>query len=243
MLAGIAFSVCVAPFVCARTIWSYYDCAPGITTVLVLTNASEFALDEAVTLRLYDGSGALASESAYGLAAYESTAVFLNDLFLETDDSTWGLAEIESQLLIQVGVWIGTEDDWLFVENYGELGVRSADAAIEAYWYGLNYANTENRRTTVTILNPGERLVFATLYMYDAYGVLQYHRDLPLPARQPTFIDLESAYPVGPDVWGLVDIESEEPILLVCGYFDAEGYLIDVDVVDQPYYLQPADEG
>jgi len=27
-------------------------------------------------------------------------------------------------------------------------------------------------------------------------------------------------------------------VLLVCGYFDAEGYLIDVDVVDQPYYLE-----
>ena len=78
--------------------------------------------------------------------------------------------------------------------------------------------------------------------MHDAVGTLQYQRNLQLPARSSRHIDLESVFPVGDNVWGLVDIETEAPVLLVCAYFDAEGYLIDVDVVDQPYYLETAAE-
>jgi len=222
----------------ARTIWTYYDCTPGVYTVLVLSNASEFALEEAVTVRLYGSTGTQIHESKHGLTQYESADVFLNGFLGETSESTWGLAAIESELLIQVGAWIGVEDTWLLVENYGELGGSSPVASVDAYWYGVSYANTENRRTTVTILNPNERLTFGALYMYDAVGTLQYHRDLTLPARQPTFIDLENVFPVGDDVWGLIDVEAAEPVLIVCSYFDGEGYLIDVDVVDQPYYLE-----
>jgi hypothetical protein len=240
----VAVSICVALLAsvggtaCARTYWAYYDCAPGVSTVVVLTNASEFALEDAVAVRLYDANGLPILESVHGLAAYESTTVFLNGLLAETDESTWGLAEIESRLLLQIGVWVGAEDDWLFVENYGELAVNTGGLSVEAYWYGLNYANTQNRRTTVTILNPSDSLVSGSLYMYDAYGTLQYQRFFQLPPRQPTYIDLETVSPIGDDVWGLVDIETEGPALIVCGYFDAEGYLIDVDVVDRPYYLE-----
>ena len=233
--ALLVFVGCVAQ---ARTYWAYYDCAPGITTVLVLTNASEYEREEAATLRLYDAEGMLVVESVYGLAAYESTAVFLNELLGGTEGSTWGLAEIESQLLLQVGVWLGTEDEWLFVENYGELTAGLSDASIETYWYGVNYANTQNRQTTVTILNPAERLVYGTLYLYDAHGTLQQYERIPLPARQPTYIEVASLYPIGDDVWGLIDLQTSGPVLVVCGYFDAEGYLIDVDVVDRPYYVQ-----
>lgn len=222
----------------ARTYSVYYDCAPGVSTVIVLTNASEFALDEAVTVRLYDTGGAPIHESVHGLTAYESTAIYLNGLLEETDGTTWGLAEIDSQLLLQVGVWVGTEGDWLFVENYGDLLGSSGNLSVDTYWYGLNYANTSNRRTTVTILNPTDRLVLGSLYMYDAHGVLQYQRSLQLPARQPTHVDLEQVSSVGDDVWGLVDVETSQPVLLVCAYFDSEGYLIDVDVIDQPYYLE-----
>ena len=233
-----ALLACVGATTCARTYWAYYDCAPGVSTVVVFTNASEFTVEDAVAVRLYDANGSLIRESTHGLTAYESTAVFLNGLLAETDESTWGLAEIESQLLLQIGVWVGTEDDWLFVENYGELAGDTAGLSVDAFWYGLNYANTQSRRTTVTILNPDDRLVSGALYMYDAHGTLQYHRYLQLPARQPTYVDLENVFPIGDDVWGLVDVETEGPVLLVCGYFDAEGYLIDVDVVDQPYYLE-----
>lgn len=233
-----ALLACIGAAASARTYWVYYDCSPGVATVIVLTNASEFALEDGVVVRLYDANGSLILESVYGLTAYESTAVFLNGLFDETEESAWGLAEIESQLLLQIGMWLGTGDDWLFVENYGELVGNMAEPAIDSYWYGLNYANTQNRRTTVTILNPNDRLVLGAFYMYDAYGVLQYYRNLQLPARQPTYVDVERVFPVGDDVWGLIDVETEEPVLLVCGYFDEEGHLIDVDVVDRPYYLE-----
>ncbi len=225
----------------ARTTWAHYDCTPGISTVVVLTNASEFTLENAVTVRLYDTSGALILESVHGLTEYESKALFLNGLLDGTDETTWGLAVIDSRLLLQVGVWIGTEDDWLFVENYGELAGDLSEPAIEAYWYGLNYANTNNRRTAVAVLNPNDRITFADLYMYDAAGVLQYTRKLQIPSRRPTYIDLEDAFPAGDDVWGLLDVSASSPILLVCSYFDAEGYLIDVDVIDQPYYVVRAE--
>jgi len=222
----------------ARTTWAYYDCTPGVSTVVVLTNASEFTLENAVTVRLYDASGALILESVHGLTAYESKAVFLNGLLDGTDGTTWGLAEIDGRLLLQVGVWIGTEDDWLFVENYGELVGDLSEPSIEAYWYGLNYANTNSRRTTVAVLNPNDRITLGDLYMYDASGVLQYTRKLQIAPRRPTYVDLENVFPVGDDVWGLVDVSANLPVLLICSYFDAEGYLIDVDVVDQPYYLE-----
>ncbi len=231
-------SACIGSATFAHTYWAYYDCAPGLSTVIVLTNASGVTMEDAAAVRLYDANGSPILQSVYGLTAYESRAVYLNALFTETDESTWGLAEIESQLLLQIGSWLGTGEGWLFVENYGELGVIPSDLSIDAYWYGLNYANTQNRRTTVTILNPHDRLVFGSLYMYDAHGTLLYYRELPLPARRPTYLDLESVCPIGDDAWGLVDIKAEEQVLLVCGYFDADGYLIDVDVVDHPYYLE-----
>jgi hypothetical protein len=237
-----ALTIGLAGTVAARTCWAYYDCTPGISTVVVLTNASEFTLENAVTVRLYDAGGALILESVHGLTAYESTAVFLNGLLDGTDETTWGLAEIDSRLLLQVGVWIGTEDAWLFVENYGELVGNLSEPSIEAYWYGLNYANTNSRRTTVAVLNPNERITLGDLYMYDASGVLQYTRKLQIAPRQPTYIDLENVFPVGDDVWGLVDVSASRPVLLVCSYFDAEGYLIDVDVIDQPYYVKLAEE-
>lgn len=242
ILTCAALTIGLAGAAAARTYWAYYDCTPGISTVVVLTNASEFTLEDAVTVRLYDTSGSLILESVHGLTAYESTAVFLNGLLDDADETAWGLAEIDGRLLLQVGVWIGTENDWLFVENYGELVGNLSEPSIDTYWYGLNYANTNSRRTTITILNPSERLVSGTLYMYDAYGTLQYQRNLQLPARSPRHVDLESVFPIGDDVWGLVDVEADAPVLLVCAYFDAEGYLIDVDVVDQPYYLEISEQ-
>ena len=241
--------LCIAVLIAAgtaatgRTIWAYYDCAPGVNTVVVLSNASEYASADGITIRLYDANGSVLVESRHGLDEYESAAVFLNGLLAETDDSMWGLAEIESELLVQVGVWIGTEEGWLFVENYGELGGSTAGPEVENYWYGVSYADTPNRQTTITILSPNERLTFGSLYMYDASGTLQYYRELPLPARQPVFIDLADAFPPGEGVWGLIDIETTEPAIVVCTYFDGEGYLIDVDIVDQPYYLQFEDAG
>ncbi len=237
-----ALTIGLAGAAAARTYWAYYDCAPGLSTVVVLTNASEFTLENGVTVRLYDANGALILESVHDLAAYESTAVFLNGLLEDADETTWGLVEIDSRLLLQVGVWIGTENDWLFVENYGELVGNLSELSIEAYWYGLNYANTSSRRTTVTILNPNDRITFGDFYMYDASGVLQYTRKLQIAPRRPTYIDLEDVFPVGDDVWGLVDVSASEPVLLVCSYFDAEGYLIDVDVIDEPYFVEVAKE-
>jgi len=220
-----------------RMVWAYYDCTPGVHTVVMLSNASEFVDDEAVTLTVYDADGRLLHESVHGLSEYESTALFLNDLLEQTDGSTWGLISIESRLLVQTGVWVGTERGWLFVENYGELTADHVDA-FETYWYGASYANTSNRRTTITILNPNERLVFGTMYIYDAYGAMQKQHVLTLPARQPTYLDLETIIPTGESAWGWADIESAEPVLVVCTYYDGEGYLIDVDVVEGPYFLE-----
>lgn len=226
----------------ARSYWAYYDCAAGISTVIVVANASEFALTDAFMLRVYDSGGSLIHESSHGLAEYESKALFLNGLLDETGDSTWGLAQIESELLLQVGVWIGTGEDWLFVENYGDLLGGVGDLSIETYWYGLNYANTNNRRTTVAILNPNDRITLGDLYLYDASGVLQYTRKLQIPPHRPVYIDLEDVFPVGDDVWGLVDVSTSRAVLLVCSYFDAEGYFIDVDVIDQPYFVEFAEQ-
>jgi hypothetical protein len=237
----IVLLCCVASSAAGRTIWAYYDSAPGVNTVVVLSNASEFAAADGVTIRLYDANGSLLCESVHGLDAYESTAVFLNGLLDEANELAWGLVEIESELLIQVGVWIGTEEGWLFVENYGELGGSTAGLEVETYWYGVSYANTPNRQTTVTILSPNDRIAFSSLHMYDAVGTLQYYRELPLPVRQPVFIDLADAFPPADDIWGIVDIGTTQPVIVVCTYFDAEGYLIDVDVVDQPYFLQLAE--
>jgi len=230
-----AFLASIATVAVARTTWAYYDAAPGLSTAIVLTETGGSATEDAVQLRLYDDTGELISESVHHLASYRSTAVFVNDLLPESDKSMWGLVEIETDLRIQVGVWVGTGNGWLFVENYGEAYTPPPDITAGSYLYGLNYANTAGRRTTVTLLNPHDRLAFSTLWMHDANGVLQYHIQLPLAARRPVYVDLEEVYPVGKDVWGTIRVDVDRPILLVCGYFDADGYLIDVDVVDRPY--------
>lgn len=233
---------CAAVSVHARNFWAYYDCTPGMSTVIVLTNASEFSMEDAVQLRLYDETGALISESVHGFEPYESTAVFLNSAFSETDESMWGLAEIDTRLLLQVGVWVGTEERWLFVENSGELLADTSHLSIDAYWYGAQFANTRNRRTTVTILNPQDHPVVSEISLFDAHGELQYQRTRQLAPRKPSQIDLVSSLPVGEDTWGLLDVATDAPVLLVCSYFSMEdGSLIDVDIIDQPYYLGIAD--
>ena len=117
---------------------SYYDCTLGRTTAIVLTNASDFASEEAYVLRVYDPDGQLLAEVSGGLAEYESTVLFLNDIIDEPGELSWGLAQIESSLLLQMATWIGELDNWVAVINTTRFPLSTEDLGIAHQWYSLS---------------------------------------------------------------------------------------------------------
>jgi len=217
--------------------WMYYDCAPGRQTAVVLMNASDWEAPDETVLRLYGADGRIIVESTYTLAPYESKAVFLNDLLGDTDENTWGLIEVESSLLLQASTWLGWDGAWLSVRNFSAAG-RFDPLNVSAYWYGTNYAHTGNRTTILTMINPTDEVALGQFFLYDANGTLQMYEELQFPPRVPVYLDLEGVTDPHQDLWGLIDVQSSKPLLLVCDFYDVEGYLIDITIVDQAYYLE-----
>ena len=217
--------------------WMYYDCTPGNQTAVVLMNASEWDTPDETVLRLYDADGRIVVESSYTLTPYESRAIFLNDLLGSSDEKATGLAEVESSLLLQTSTWLGWGGTWLSVRNFSAAG-RFDPLNVVSYWYGANYAHTERRTTILTILNPTDEVALGQFFLYDAGGTLRMYEELRLEPKIPVYLNLEAVAESHEDLWGLIDVQSNKPLLLVSDFYDAEGYLIDITVVDQAYYME-----
>lgn len=243
-LVGIVILALSIPTV-ARSFTTYYSCLPGTVTAIVLTNASAFDSEEAFTLTLYDAEGALLETIARGLTSYQSIVLFLNDFIEQPNELSWGSLNLESNLLLQAGLWLGTETAWVSVVNLQAQALSTDGLDVVYYWYGVNYANTESRRTGIGIVNPGDETIVGTAYVYDSLGELQNHSEFTLLPHRSAYFNPESVFPVGKELWGLIDIRASAPIVAVGEYYDAEGTLLDVDVIDTVYYLQvqPTEEG
>ncbi len=240
--AALVLLLSLSIAVAGRTYQSYYTCLPGSVTALVITNASVYEHDEAYTLTLYDAEGAILHTHVGGLTSYESVVLFLTDLVENPGELSWGAAIIESNVLLLAGVWIGTEDQWVSVSNIRTQTLSTQGLDIAYFWYGANYANTENRRTGIAVVNPGETGLTGTAFVYDSAGVLQNYSDFALGAHGSAFFRPETVFPVGENSWGLIDIRSTAPILVASEYYDAMGTLLDIDIIDTVYYLQTQQE-
>ena len=155
LVGAILLLFCVAVSGSSRTHHGYYTCLPGTLTALVLTNASEYASDEAFTVTVFDAHGVPMVSITDSLDTYQSKVLFLNDHIPEIDEFCWGSINIESELLLQVGLWLGTEAEWVSVSNLSAKTLSTDGYDVVYFWYGANYANTANRRTGIGLVNPG----------------------------------------------------------------------------------------
>jgi hypothetical protein len=242
-LVGAVLVVVLSVTASAYTYSTYYTCLPGTVTAVVLTNASEYDSDEAFTLTLFSAQGEEIGSISQDLTAYQSAVVFLNDLIANPGEYSWGLASIDTTVLLQVGVWIGTESSWVSVSNLRSQALATEGVDIAYYWYGANYANTENRRAGIGLVNPSEASVGGTLYVYNASGALLNYSDFELAAHHSAYFNPESILPIDQETWGLIDVRATNPILLVSEYYDAAETLLDVDIIGISYFLQVDQEG
>jgi len=242
--AGVLILVALAAAAAlGATYSSYYDCSPGRTTAIVLTNASDFSSDAAYVLRVYDPDGQLLVEANGGLGEYESKVLFLNELIEEPNELSWGLVQIESSLLLQMATWIGELDRWVAVINTTRFPLSTENLGVAHQWYSVNYASTGQRSTAITLVNPNDEPVSGAFYIYDATGTSLDASGFTIEPHQLIYFLPEANYDSSDDLWGLIDVRATLPILLVCEYFDGDTALLDVDVVDSPYYLQNEAEG
>ncbi len=225
----------------ARTFDTYYTCLPGTVTAIALTNASAYASDQAFVLTLHDAHGTILSTVTDSLNAYESKVVFLNELVVDPDEFSWGLVHIDANVLLQIGVWIGTDSSWVSITNLRAQTLSTEGLNIVYYWYGANYANTENRRAGIGLVNPGEEPATGTVYAYDSSGELLNHSEFHLEPYSSAYFKPETVFPVGQELWGLIDVRSSAEILVISEYYDAAGTMLDVDIIDSVYYLQAQD--
>ena len=172
------------------------------------------------------------------LVSYQSAVYFLNDFVDQPDKYSWGSLVIESNVLLLAGVWIGTDNEWVSISNVQAQTLSTEGLDIAYFWYGANYANTEHRRAGIAVINPGESAIEGMAYIYDSAGALQNSSDFTLNPHAASYFNPESVFPIGEDSWGLIDIRSTDPIVVASEYFDADGILLDVDIIDTVYYLQ-----
>ncbi len=241
-LVGFALILSLSVLSAARTFTTYYSCLPGSFTAVVLTNASAYDAEEAFTLTLYDAEGTLIQIITRGLDSYQSIVLYLNDFVEEPNEFSWGSLNIESNLLLQAGLWLGTETSWVSVINLQAQLSSIKELDVVYYWYGSNFANTENRRTGIGVINPGDDTITGTAYVYDASGELQNYSDFTLSPHRSAYFKPETVFPIDKELWGLIDIRANAPIVVVSEYYDAEGRLLDVDVIDSVYFLQVQQE-
>ena len=241
-LVGFVLALSLSVSATAGTFTTYYSCLPGTVTAVTLTNASAYDSEEGFTLTLYDAEGTLLQTIIRGLDSYQSIVLFLNDFVEEPNEFSWGSLNIESNLLLQAGLWLGTETTWVSVINLQAQSLSTKGLDVIHYWYGANYANTEKRRTGIGIINPGDDTIAGTVYVYDASGELQNHSDFALSPHRSAYFNPEAEFPIDKELWGLIDIRANAPIVVASEYYDEEGQLLDVDVIDSVYFLQVRQE-
>jgi len=237
-LVGFIFILVLSASTTARTYTSYYTCLPGSVTAVVLTNASAYDHEEAFQLTMYSAGGTILHTFVGNLNSYQSAVYFLNDFIDEPDELSWGSLVIKSNVLLLTGVWIGTENEWVSISNVQAQTLSTEGLDVAYFWCGANYANTEHRRAGIAVVNPGESAITGTAYIYDSEGSLQNSSDFTLNSHGAAYFAPESVFPIGEDSWGLIDIRSTDPIVVVSEYYDASGILLDVDIIDKVYYLQ-----
>jgi len=221
----------------ARTYAVYYDATEGHGTAIVLTNL--FGEETLVRLFAYDSSGNEVASVDVTLAEYASEAVFIEEILDAASGRTWGLARIETEGRVSAAAWIRDEHGWLTIDNVSIPTDMAGATDYSGYWLTANYANTENRMTALSFVNSSDEQVVGEFYIYDSAGARTSVRSFELDPRSSAFVLLSDELDGAETMWGMVDVHTSRPILLVAEYLNASGALIDVDVVSRYYLVEP----
>jgi hypothetical protein len=226
----------IASSTAGRTYALYYDAIEGHGTAIVLTNLES----EETTARLsaYNSSGDEIATLAVSLAGFASEAVFLEEHLDAQSGRTWGLVRVETEGRIGLAAWIRDERGWLAIENVSTTLTVPSREEYSGYWLAANYANTPNRTTSLSLVNPLDEQVVGEIYLYDADGTRTSVQPFELSPRSSAYIPLGEKLEITEAMWGLADIHTDRPILLAAEYMDASGALIDVDVVSWFYLVE-----
>jgi len=211
----------------------YYATAGDQDTGLVIMNSGGSETD--YLLQVYDAYGVLLDAVTGDLDPFESDYVSLSTL-AGNDETSWGLALVESPAILTFGVETYIGETWLASDNVTDPIPVDLDETY--YWYGLNYSNTESQRTGLAIVNPNDGPASATVYLYDSLGRLENSIDIVLEPHETDYYDLETLLAVDKGMWGIVDVRATEPVVLAAEYLDADGYLLNVDQVVYFYYSE-----
>ena len=228
----------------ANTYPVYYDCLLGRDTVVVISSLSSSDSDEAYHLRIYDCIGELVYETAGALGAYESTRLHLGSVFEGSDEGClYGLAVVESSLVIRVAAWYREDGVWIAVDS-GDVyfGKEIYSPVPEFMWYCLQFADTSKRSSAYLLLNPGGETASITTYLIDSSGrVLDKHDFRARPNETLYYVPEDLDY--GEDQadgegWGTLVVQTTHPLILVGEHYELGSWLIDLDVVREAYYFE-----
>jgi len=215
------FLLAVPAAALADTYSAYYDATAETSTALVVSNVgSEPGIFSCL---VYDTDGAVIVETSQSLAAHASTVLFVDDLLAER--GTWGLLRIESPIELAVALWISASGAWVAVENVEVVRTVGAVAQV------ADYASTPNRTTGIGLVNPHDRVVAGTLVLYDAEGGVAASTPFQLEPRVARYVSTATDVGLKEEFWGLVVVDADASLFLVLEYYNADGSLVDVDVV------------
>lgn len=220
----------------------FYDCVLGRTTTLVITNLTDQDASADYALRIYDAYGVPLHESSGELAPNESVALHLASLLTEYEsDDAFGLAVVDSQGSVGVSAWYREDDYWTTVETAERWCDEASDPEAKAYWYYLQFAETNSRVSGFYLINPSDRFAMVTATLRSADGKVLAVESLPIQGWETWyFVGEDLIYPdtFDGEVWGILDVRSPRPLILVGEYYDAEGWLIDLDISTQAYRIE-----
>ena len=138
-----------------------------------------------------------------------------------------------------LAAWFGVGELWWAVENVVGHLPTVEEFEYTGYWLTTNYANTTKRKTFLLLVNPYDELVEGEVHTYNEFGDRVSACSFGLNARTTAFVLLGQDLDVDDSTWGMVDVHSDAPILLVTEYYGAEGGLIDLDLVSSFYLVDP----
>lgn len=235
--AALLAALTIASSAAARTYAIYYDAIGGHGTTIVLTNLE--GEKTTASLSAYSSGGEEVAFVEVSLAGFASEAVFLEERLEVQSGRTWGLVRVETPGRIALAAWIRDEYGWLSIENVSTPLTVPDETEYSGYWFALNYANTPNRTTSLSLVNPLDEQIIGEIYLYDADGNRASIEPFELAPFSSAYVVLSDELEVTEATWGLADVHVSRPILLAAEYMDAAGALIDVDVVSRFYLVEP----
>lgn len=185
----------------------------------------------------FDANGAEVARADVALPGFASEAVFLK---IDREiGGAWGLVRVETDGRIALAAWFGIGEQWWAVENVAGPVPAVEQYEYTGYWLTTNYANTTNRTTFLLLVNPYDEFVHGEIYVYNDAGSRMSTRSFELGARTTAFVLVGEDLDVGDSTWGMVDVHSDGPVLLVTEYFAVDGRPIDLDFVSSFYLVDP----